>query len=46
MRLLYNITLYYDIYYRVHVQKLGWLGWAKNGESAGTSGYDYRIEAI
>ena len=32
--------------YRVYVQKLGWLGWARNGESAGTSGYDYRIEAI
>jgi uncharacterized protein YjdB len=36
----------YDIYYRVHVQKLGWLGWAKNGEIAGTTGYSYRLEAI
>lgn len=36
----------YDIYYRVHCQKFGWLGWAKNGESAGSSGYAYRLEAI
>ncbi|WP_062532754.1 N-acetylmuramoyl-L-alanine amidase [Jeotgalibaca dankookensis] len=35
----------FDIYYRVHAQKIGWLGWAKNGESAGTEGYDYRLEA-
>ena len=26
--------------------KFGWLGWAKNGESAGTEGYSYRLEAI
>lgn len=28
------------------MQKFGWLGWAKNGESAGTEAYSYRIEAI
>ena len=31
----------YDIYYRVHVQEFGWLGWAKNGQIAGTTGYGY-----
>jgi len=36
----------YDIYYRVNVQSLGWLGWTKNGEEAGSSGYGYRMEAI
>ena len=36
----------YDIYYRVHVQDLGWLGWAKNGEPAGTMNYALKIEAI
>lgn len=36
----------YDLYYRVHAQKYGWLGWAKNDEAAGTKGYSYRIEAI
>ena len=37
---------HYDIYYSVHAQKLGWLGWAKNGEQAGTSGFAYRLEGI
>ena len=36
----------YDIYYRVHSQTYGWLGWAKNGESAGTEGQAKRLEAI
>ena len=36
----------YDVYYRVHVQDFGWLGWAKNGESAGSEGYGKRAEAI
>lgn len=36
----------YDIYYRVHVQNFGWLDWAKNGSNAGTSNYNYHIEAI
>ena len=37
---------HYDIYYRVHAQNFGWLGWAKNGESAGTAGYGYRLEGL
>ena len=28
---------YCDIYYRTHVAHIGWLGWAKNGQSAGNS---------
>ena len=36
----------YDIYYRVHAQDYGWLGWAKNGSSAGTEGMSKRLEAI
>lgn len=36
----------YDVYYRVHAQNFGWMGWAKNGASAGTAGYSYRLEAI
>nr|WP_317449303.1 hypothetical protein [uncultured Sellimonas sp.] len=31
---------------RVHTQDFGWLGWAKNGASAGSSGYSKRIEGI
>ena len=37
---------HYDVYYRVHVQELGWMDWTSNGEAAGTAGYSYRIEAI
>ena len=36
----------YDIYYRVHAQTYGWLGWAKNGSPAGTEGYSKRLEGI
>ncbi|MDO4797379.1 MAG: hypothetical protein Q4A01_05075 [Coriobacteriales bacterium] len=36
----------YDVYYRVHVQKFGWMAWAKNGEEAGTQGMSRRAEAI
>ncbi len=36
----------YDVYYRVHVQRLGWTAWAKNGGSAGTQGMSRRAEAI
>ncbi|MFH5835254.1 N-acetylmuramoyl-L-alanine amidase [Proteiniclasticum sp. C24MP] len=36
----------FDIYYRAHVQRLGWLSWAKNGEKAGTAFYNYQIEAV
>lgn len=36
----------YDVYYRVHAQSYGWLGWAKNGAPAGTAGYAKRLEGI
>ena len=36
----------YDVWYRVHAQRFGWMGWAKNGEKSGTAGYGYRLEAI
>ncbi|MBN1775373.1 MAG: hypothetical protein JW817_02790, partial [Clostridiales bacterium] len=36
----------YDVYYRVHAQNVGWMGWAKNGESSGTAGHSYRLEGI
>lgn len=39
-----EISNYYDIYYRVHSEQYGWLGWAKNGQSAGATYYD--IQAI
>lgn len=36
----------YDIYYRVHVANIGWLGWTRNGEIAGSEYYNYAIEAL
>ena len=41
-----DLAKYYDIYYRAHVQKYGWLGWAKNGQAAGTTKCSYRMEAL
>ena len=35
----------YDVYYRMHVENVGWMGWAKNGQYAGTSGFSRRCEA-
>lgn len=46
VRLTDEMAEHFDIYYRTHVQKLGWLGWAKNGEEAGSEGLSYRIEAV
>ncbi|WKY47903.1 lectin like domain-containing protein [Eubacteriaceae bacterium ES3] len=35
-----------DVYYRTHVQNIGWQGTCYNGEISGTSGLGYRLEAI
>ena len=44
MNLTDELANQYDIYYRVHSEVYGWLGWAKNGEIAGVN--HYSIEAI
>jgi len=36
---------HFNVWYRVHVAHLGWLGWAKNGTAAGTDSPTYPIEA-
>ena len=41
-----DMQRHYDVYYRVHAQSFGWLGWAKNGAPAGTAGYAKRLEGI
>ncbi|QDK70502.1 lectin like domain-containing protein [Lactococcus protaetiae] len=46
MQLTGSIASQYDVYYRAYVQNIGWLGWAKNWQTAGTSGMSYRIEAV
>lgn len=37
---------FYDVWYRAYVPSYGWLGWARNGESAGTTGFGLRIESV
>lgn len=41
-----DIENYYDVYYRVHCENLGWLGWTCNGNPSGSEGFSYRLEAI
>jgi len=41
-----DLKKHYDIYYRVHAQSVGWMGWARNGQEAGTAGHAYRLEGI
>jgi uncharacterized protein YjdB len=36
----------YSVWYRVHAEDYGWLGWAKDGEKAGTQGMAKRLEAV
>ncbi|MDT2758350.1 GH25 family lysozyme [Enterococcus xiangfangensis] len=46
IRLTGEVANQYDVYYRVHSEKFGWMNWAKNGEAAGTEGFSYRVEAF
>ena len=46
VRLTDELASCFDVYYRVHAQKIGWMGWARNGDVAGTSAMSLRLEAI
>ncbi|MCR5340135.1 MAG: C40 family peptidase [Saccharofermentans sp.] len=46
IRLTGDVADHYDIYYRVCVQSVGWLGWAKNGAETGVTDLSYKLEAI
>jgi len=46
IRLAPELAKDYDIYYRAHVENIGWQDWVKNDEIAGTTGQSKRIEAI
>ena len=41
-----DVSRYYDVYYRVHIQDKGWLNWAANGASAGSQAASKHLEAI
>lgn len=45
IRLTGQISKAYDIYYRVKIKRYGWLGWAKNGKAAGSTGLGLPITA-
>lgn len=46
LRLSSQLSPYYEIYYRAHVEDLGWLDWTKDGFAAGTTGLGKRLEAL
>lgn len=46
MRLTGDAASAYDIWYSVHSADYGWLGWAKNGEPAGTAGKNKAAQAV
>ncbi|MBR3318243.1 MAG: InlB B-repeat-containing protein [Atopobiaceae bacterium] len=46
IRLYGDMAKKYDVYYRAHVQRVGWMAWAKNGASAGTQSGSRRMEAV
>ena len=41
-----DMANWYDVWYRVHAQNVGWMGWACNGAQSGTAGYSRRLEGI
>ncbi len=41
-----DIAAQYDIYYRAYVGKYGWLGWAKNGGTVGSTGLNMAVSAV
>jgi uncharacterized protein YjdB len=51
VRLTGALATQYDVYFRTHVQNIGWTGWTKNTSANGTAvsgsaGYSYRMEAM
>lgn len=46
IKLLGDIAGTHNVYYRVCVQSVGWLGWANNGEETGVVDLSYKLEAL
>ena len=46
IRLTGDVAQNYDVWYRVHSADFGWLGWAKNGQSAGSQGFAKASQAV
>ena len=41
-----RVRVPFNVTYQTHVQKVGWQGWKKNGQTSGTSGRSLRLEGI
>ena len=41
-----SLASQYDLYYQVHSANFGWLGWAKNGDPAGSQGFARSLQAV
>ena len=41
-----DLSKYFDVYYRSYIQTFGWLGWAKNGASSGSTGAGKHIKSL
>lgn len=41
-----DLVSYFDVWYRVHVDNVGWLGWAEDGAVAGSTGYRVHVQAV
>ncbi len=41
-----EISRWYDVLYRAHVENIGWQDWTSNGGMAGTSGQGLRVESL
>ena len=41
-----DMSNYYNVYYRSHVQNVGWMKWAENGNPSGSQNKNYRLEAF
>ncbi len=39
-------SIYYSVYYRTYIKNRGWIGWAKNGETAGDYSNGSCVEGI
>ncbi len=46
LKLAGEISKYYDVVYRAHVQNVGWQPWVLNGAKTGSTGKAQRIEAL
>lgn len=45
-QLLSGLAENFDVYYRVYIKNCGWMGWAKNGQTAGITGINSKLRIV